>query len=92
MNTQGPVFRAPEPPQSDVPEELRERMLALFHENNIPNTADNRKKFLESEEIRDALEAHGVHPERVAATADGRGHVRLDFEAIRILLGGLDVA
>lgn len=92
MNTQGPVFRAPEPPKSDVPEELMDRMLALFRENNIPNTADNRERFLESEEIRKALEAHGVHPERVAATADGRGHVRLDFAAIRTLLGDLDVA
>lgn len=93
MNANGPVFQEPKSATGStaVPEELLERMLQLFDENNIPDTAENRRRFLESEEIRGALESRGVHPDRVAATADGKGHVRLDFAAIRTLLGGADV-
>lgn len=101
MNDHGrPAFQEPVNPEhpttpDDVSIEpmdqaLIDKMQQAFYDNNIPDTLENRRRFLESENIREALEARGVHPDRVAATADGKGHVRLDFDAIRTLLGKSD--
>jgi hypothetical protein len=42
-----------------------------------------RKHAAEAVDIRKLLNRMGVDPERVAPTADGRGHVRLNFADIR---------
>jgi hypothetical protein len=91
MTEHGPAFQEPSAPEPgavelEVPQHLLGRMKQAFRDNGIPDTQENRERFLEAEDIREALEEFGIHPQRVAATADGEGHVRLVFDDIRKLM------
>jgi hypothetical protein len=47
------------------------------------DSPEARKHAAEAVAIRKLLNRMGIDPERVAPTADGRGHVRLNFADIR---------
>lgn len=49
------------------------------------NSPEARQHAQEATDIRKLLNRLGIDPERVAPTADCRGHVRLNFDDIRKL-------
>lgn len=54
---------------------------------DIPDTPEARQHAREAAAIEAELRAFGIQPERVAPTRDCQGHVRLNFNQVRQLLG-----
>lgn len=55
-------------------------------EQGVPNTPEARQHAQHAVRIRKWLNELGIHPEVVAPTRDGRGHVRLNFDQVETLL------
>lgn len=93
MTSNAPLFRVPaaggdndQTSDANIDPALRERMLRSFADNNIEDTPENRKDFIETEELKEAFHQRGVPYQRIAPTRDGQGHVRLDYDAAWDLL------
>lgn len=80
MNYDAPPQVQFSPPPSVPPPRGKQRRRDERPDLNSPAA---RKHAQEAVEIRKLLNRLGVDPERVAPTADGRGHVRLNFADIR---------
>lgn len=61
-------------------------------DHSIPDTPEARRHASEAEQLKAAMIDYEIHPERVAPTLDGKGHVRLDFPAMHWILDMLDEA
>ncbi len=55
-------------------------------EQGVPDTRQAREHAEHAVKIREWLNELGVHPEVVAPTRDGRGHVRLNFAQVETML------
>jgi hypothetical protein len=77
-----PEFQSQQPPRS--PHIARPRREVT---SDVPDTPEARAHAREAEEIDAALRTFGIEAERVAPTRDFQGHVRLNFEQVRTLLG-----
>lgn len=56
-------------------------------ESDVPDTPEAREHAQEADRIRQELLEFGIDPEKVSPTLDCRGHVRLNFDQVRKLLG-----
>lgn len=79
MNNDAPPQVQFSPPPS-VPPPRGRRQTGARVDRNSPEA---RKHAAEAVSIRKLLNRMGVDPEQVSPTADGRGHVRLNFADIR---------
>jgi hypothetical protein len=71
---------------SDMPEPLIEKMIYDFGQNRVEDTERNRVVWLETQQLGQELREHGIVPEQVSPTRDGRGYVRLGFDDVFKLL------
>jgi hypothetical protein len=53
----------------------------------VPDSPEDRRHAEEADRIETELRTFGITPGKVAPTRDRQGHVRLNFEQIRQLLG-----
>ena len=56
----------------------------------VPDTPEARQHAQEAQDLRDELHELGVSAEQVSPSADGRGHVRLNFTQLVALLELID--
>lgn len=61
-------------------------------EPSIPNTPQARQHAEEARLLDAEMRRYGIHAERVAPTLNGQGHIRMDFEAMHLILDMLDHA
>lgn len=58
----------------------------------VPDTQQARDHAAEAEQIEQDLLGYGITVEKIAPTLDGAGHVRMNFDAVALVLDMLDHA
>jgi hypothetical protein len=74
----------------DMPEEIIAKMVYDFGQNQVEDTPRNQVVWLETQQLGQELREHGIIPEQVSPTRDGRGYVRLGFDDVFKLLDLID--
>jgi hypothetical protein len=79
-----PAMTQDDHPGGHVPQPRRQ------HRYDIPDTPETRQHAEEAAALEDDLKALGIGAERVSPTSDGRGHVRMNFDQLAVLVGRID--